>query len=176
MKKAPAILLLILILYQLVGYYSIHQFQVYRVKKEVKKLVKNNIPQEQLTTIAISISEIDRIKWVKKDKEFIFEGEMYDVVKAIKAGNTITFYCIADFKETALFAKLDDYVNDFIASNPNKRKQNSHIFGRFQFEYLLQKQIVVTPKTTSNNKLNPFSEIQAYMAFLNIESPPPKFG
>ncbi|NJO91210.1 MAG: hypothetical protein HC831_21285 [Chloroflexia bacterium] len=166
---------MVLILYQLVGYYSIHQLQLCRVRKEVKKQIKSNIPQNQLTIIQFSLFEINTINWVKKDKEFIYKGEMYDVVKVNKLNNATTFYCIADFKETRLFAKLDDFVNQFMASKLRKTKEKtSKVFSLFQFEYLLQEQSATTPQLTINNGLNPFFKIQNYLAFLDNESPPPK--
>ncbi len=175
MKKVSAILLLLLILYQLVGYYSIHHFQVYRIKKDVKKQIKNSIPQDQLTSISYTLSEIDKINWVEKDKEFIFEGVMYDVVKVKMTDSIITFFCIADFKETELFAKLDSYVNKYIASNPKQQKKSSLVFSKFQLIFLLQKQIISKPDIAKDNKLNPLFKIQNYLAFLSVESPPPKF-
>ncbi len=174
LKKIPAILLLLLILYQMVGYYSVHQLQVCQIKKEIKRKLKKNIPKDELVVISFALSESTKIPWVKKNKELIFEKKMFDVVETKRTNDSITFYCIHDFKETAIFAQLEDYVNSFMSSNPDQQKKSSQLFKRFHLEYFSSNNSKSELCNKKNNKIRPLQVIKNYTVFQMVESPPPK--
>ena len=54
----------------------------------------------------ISLSGNKEIYWEEKGKEFMFKGEMYDVVKTKTVNGKVMLYCINDKKEKAL---VDNY-------------------------------------------------------------------
>lgn len=176
MKKAPAIFLLLLIIYQLLGYYSIHQLQIYHIKKEVKKRIKKSIPNDELIKFTFALSETNKIQWVKKGKEFIFEKLMYDVVEAKIVADSINYLCIADFKETQLYAQLDSYVNNFLTTHPNKNKKAAQLIKKISLEYFVKKNGFSTLYITSKKWMNYFLSCTTYVVFQRTESPPPKFS
>jgi hypothetical protein len=47
------------------------------------------------------------IRWIRENKEFIYNQEMYDVVKTKTENGTVYYYCINDSKEKQLISDFD---------------------------------------------------------------------
>lgn len=108
-------------LFNLSGYIVIFNFYQYVVRNEIKQKIKLSVPENQLNIIKFEKNQ--KIPWVKKGKEFIYNGNMYDVVRTENINNQTIFYCILDFKETELFANLDLQVKRNIGSNTEKNQK-----------------------------------------------------
>ncbi len=92
-------------------------------RREVKKLMIAGLKDEQLTLLSFSIPEANKIlKW-KHDKEFQYQGQMYDVVKKEIRGDSIFYVCWWDHKETLLNKQLDQLVKINTGSSPHQEKQ-----------------------------------------------------
>ena len=65
------------------------------------------IDEKDLVRVEIALKDASGIAWVKKDKEFICKGELYDVVKVERSDNSNIYYCIRDSKEKQLIADFD---------------------------------------------------------------------
>lgn len=55
---------------------------------------------------------------------------MYDVVKCSMNGDTISYKCIRDAKETKLFANLDKHVQRHLYDNLQRTKEIQNIFKK----------------------------------------------
>ena len=78
--------------------------QQYEQKEAVKEKIFEQLKDEELQII--SISDHQNIYWEEDGKEFILNGEMYDVVKRKMINGKEFLYCINDKKEKAL---IDNY-------------------------------------------------------------------
>jgi hypothetical protein len=116
-----AILLLSFFFFGLWGYIGVFKLEQYKVKKEIKKALKNSIPSEELTRLSFASSDLKKIHWIKKEKEFIFRNQMFDVVRKEQAGDSIVFMCINDVQEKELYTKLEELMN----KQNDKPKDNS---------------------------------------------------
>ncbi len=63
----------------------------------------------QYKFFSFSSNEFESMK-VEED-EFIYEGKMYDIVKAVSRGAIVTVSCIYDRKETNIIAILGDFLS-----------------------------------------------------------------
>lgn len=57
------------------------------------------------------------LRW-KHSREFEYQGQMYDIVKAHESGDGIFYYCWWDYEETQLNRKLSSLVTMAWGSNP----------------------------------------------------------
>ncbi|MHC1774831.1 MAG: hypothetical protein AB9834_05385 [Lentimicrobium sp.] len=112
MKKLIAILLSLIVCYNTVGYFIVFKLRQIQIKSEVKRLIKNSVPEEQLVVFSLTPETMHEFSWIHS-KEFRYRGEMYDVVRkvAVSADKT-ELYCIHDVKESGLFSHLDRLVKD----------------------------------------------------------------
>lgn len=96
-------------------YFSVRKGQIHT---DIKQQIKQSIPESDLHIVRFASN--DSPKWLKDQKEFKYNGHLYDVVKVKKDknGNAI-YYCIDDVKEELLFAHLDNVVNNLLGDPDN---------------------------------------------------------
>jgi hypothetical protein len=120
MKKALSILITILFLYNIAGYLIVFKSFQYGIKKEIKTRIKNKINDKDLVLIKYpshpNSQQKNALRWKEKN-EFLFNGNMYDVVRQYSLNDTIYYYCINDTREKELFSNLDLQVMQNMASN-----------------------------------------------------------
>jgi hypothetical protein len=105
LRKTLIYILLLLFLFNSLGYYFIFELYKYHVKKEM----------QTRTTIGSLALTILKIPDVKRDpgfqrvekKEIRYQGSLYDVIQEVKSGRTTIFYCIHDKKEEILLATMN---------------------------------------------------------------------
>ncbi|OFZ56040.1 MAG: hypothetical protein A3D92_21270 [Bacteroidetes bacterium RIFCSPHIGHO2_02_FULL_44_7] len=106
-----------LILLYSVGYFPIYKLEQNRITSEIKKRIKQSVPEAELHLI--SFRSLQDIVWTKPGKEFILGEHMYDVVHNVSKEGRVQFLCINDVEESILFARLDDLVNRLLGSDGN---------------------------------------------------------
>jgi len=103
--------LLTLFVWQIVGFVGYFEFSHHCLKKEIKLLLKQGVPHEELVIFTFSSSEMDELIWLKKN-EFDLDGNLFDVVRRhTKKDGTVYMECISDEKEKVLFANLGENIS-----------------------------------------------------------------
>jgi hypothetical protein len=70
------------------------------------------------------------VKWIIKQKEFIYLGQMFDVISCKISGKHVFYYCINDTKEKKLVA-------DFENKNRTNNRTNQITRKIIQFHFIL---------------------------------------
>jgi len=105
-RKGGPFILFVLLVIQLIGFTAYFEVSHYLIRKEVKTLIKQGVPEEKRIIFTFSSSEIKSVQWVKKN-EFRLGNRMYDVIQSRKLNDgTTEFQCISDKQEDVLFANL----------------------------------------------------------------------
>ena len=104
LKKILTIFILIIFLFNSVGYYLLFEWNKQIIKIEVQK----NIQEQTSRLTVLKINDVENNKEFQRvdRKEFRYKGALYDILREIKTGKTTLFICFHDKKETALFAGL----------------------------------------------------------------------
>lgn len=175
MKKAISILLLGIFLFNTAGYYVFFKIAQLEIKKEIKKERKQSVNSQDLTIITFTNSETEAIHWIEKNKEFIYNNQMYDIVRRSSTENEMTFYCINDKQEKKLFEHLEEQVLKQIEHNKNSKSDSSkknadNIVKTYFFEELAMS-LFQTP--TSYNFIAYFKTYTSVDVL--ISTPPPRF-
>ena len=105
MKRIFAFALLILFLFNTIGYYFIFEIYKYRVKKEIQNAMHPGSVSVTILKI-VDIQQDPQFQRVEK-KEFRYKGALYDVIKEVRTGRTTIFYCIHDKKEEDLLSAMN---------------------------------------------------------------------
>ena len=115
LKRIFAFALLILFLFNTIGYYFIFEIYKYRVKKEIQNAIHPGSVSVTILKI-VDIQQDPQFQRVEK-KEFRYKGALYDVIKEVRSGRTTIFYCIHDKKEEDLLATMNTVnKNKFLLS------------------------------------------------------------
>ncbi|MBN8696880.1 MAG: hypothetical protein J0L87_10130 [Bacteroidetes bacterium] len=122
MKSAISFFLLTIFLFNIAGYVIVFKISQNLIRKEIKREIKMKLNESELQKIVFNKNELSTINWLKIDKEFIYDSELFDIVKTTETATTITYYCINDKQEKQLFADLDEHINQHIATNKTNKK------------------------------------------------------
>lgn len=166
MKKYISLILLIITLTTGNGYYLYFTYLQHNVQQDIKSKLEGTIPNKNLSIIVITNSNNNKIFWTRKDKEFRYEGKMFDIVKVKIKNNKTYYYCLNDVNENILVA-------NFLKNN----KRINKILLKLR-KILINKYL---PKDTLTNKISNKTNIlfciitEHYKSkTINIISPPPQ--
>lgn len=137
MRKTVAILLLLIILFQATGVFVLFKLKQAAIRQEVKARIKSGLADSETVELRFSVdskkSNETHIKWVKS-YEFIFEGQLYDVVKQKVEGSEIIYYCLQDFKESKLLKNLDKIVGNVLGTDKAQSKTKTILMFHWFFQ------------------------------------------
>ncbi len=140
MRRIVALSLLFFMPFQTAGYLFVFKLQQHEIRQEIKQQIKAGIPEGELVLFKIpkTLASKTRSFWSIPEGELHYNGKRYDVVRQETHGDTIWYYCLADEKETRLFANLDEAVKHDMNQNParqQKRERILQLFGPLFFSH-----------------------------------------
>jgi hypothetical protein len=104
MRKSLSIIFSFIFLFNIGGYYLCYRLMQFGIREGIEQQIKNGLKTEELSLVVTSINNESGISWIEKNKEFSYQGEMYDIVKTKIQGQSRYYYCINDHKEKQLIA------------------------------------------------------------------------
>lgn len=112
MKKLITLLLLSLFSFHIFGVYISFEIKEHYIKKDIKRRIKQGVPEGELAQIIYKPSNKNQFEW-KHKAEFRYNGTMYDIVRRETLNDsTQIFYCINDEQETVLFKDLEKQLEE----------------------------------------------------------------
>ncbi len=174
MKKLAIFSLLAIFVFNSIGYYIVFKVSQSEAKEEIRTSIKLGLPTKELTAIAFDKSSIGKIHWVEKNKEFLYNDKLYDIVKTTDSKNSMIFYCISDEKEEALFANLDEHIKVQLASNDNKNNSTSKKLSNHVVKIYFNHSSDICFYSNDINYLFSIPKINYLSAILETISPPPE--
>jgi hypothetical protein len=128
-------------LFQAAGHFFVFKILQHEIRREIKQQIKAGVPEAELVLLKIPRNLEEKNNPIFQrihEREFRYGGDMYDIVRQETNGDTTWYYCLADEKETLLFANLDELVKQDMAGNPQHRKQIDELlrlFGALYFSH-----------------------------------------
>lgn len=120
MRRIISLLVILIALWQIVGFFSYFEWEKFQLRQEIKEVIAQTSTKKELCELEFTFKEMKNLTWFES-REFKFQGRMYDVVKRIPTKNGVRFVCVNDSKEASLYAKLDQST----FANLNGSSQNS---------------------------------------------------
>ncbi|MHB1278563.1 MAG: hypothetical protein ACYC1Q_09195 [Bacteroidia bacterium] len=120
MRKHLSFLLLLVILFNMTGIFIVFKVHQTQVRREIKHKIKAGIPESDLHSFSFSTEDYAQLDWERKDIEFQWNGEMYDIVKSGIITDSIHLLCVNDKQEKTLFAKLDELIQRKMEQESNQ--------------------------------------------------------
>ena len=166
MKQTFSILLLLIFLFTISGYYWYFSFKQHLIKEEIEREIIQGMKEEDLTELVLPDNNHNGFFWIKKNKEFMYRGDMYDVVKIFKKSQNIHYICFRDKKEEKL---LDEYKKEN-QSRKDTEKKVKWVWGLKFFKQTSTKLHI----SISVNMFYPILVTNFKSHPISIPSPPPK--
>ncbi|MCY7292197.1 MAG: hypothetical protein LH615_08440 [Ferruginibacter sp.] len=99
-----------------IGYYAIMRYMQEEHKEFIKAQIHDKLKDDEMQIISLNDNE-GKIYWQEEGKEFLLNGELYDVVKIkTDTGKTI-IYCVNDSREK-------DLVNAYHSNTKNNSSKD----------------------------------------------------
>lgn len=113
------------------------------------------------------------LAWVKKDKEFHWRGDLFDVIRIDSLDNSVTVTCYNDKKESNIERKITELSDHLNPNTPFKKDLLLKVMRLMTSTYLLSGQPLPHVYSSPDN-------LMAMLIFLydpiytSVPSPPPR--
>lgn len=175
MKKILAIFIVVLLLFNSMGYYIVFKATQYAIKKEIKNIIKQGVPEKDLSLIKVAVDDVQKqavLEWLDK-KEFRYHGQMFDVVRYYTCNDTTYYYCINDKQEEKLFSKLDNLIEHHSKKTDATRSKARGIYKNIIRDVVFNKK--TPPNFVSRHLLFSLAQVKIPSFFSkDIPTPPPE--
>ena len=160
-------------LWQIVGFLSYFKITQIKIRKEIKQVIKHNIPSNQLKVLYFSKEEEKQLIWIKSH-EFKYNGRLYDVIKRTTNSEGVMFQCIDDRQETKLFERLSQATS----YNLGHRSDNNPLSQWMRFSqtfFLLENTASSVNSYLCNKEEHIFNFQQLHTEWCKLpQAPPPR--
>lgn len=168
MRKAISILLILSLVLPVTGIFLHYQVNQKQIRKEVKHRMLTGIDRDQLERLAFHHQETAQLTW-KHSREFVFQGQFYDIVETHSTTDSIIYYCWWDNDETVLHQQLDALLASLMQRDPEQQQKQTRISDFFKSLYCEQA-IALAAKPVASQSISFPDNI--YSIYLRDDSPP----
>lgn len=122
-RQLTGILLFLCFAAPLATHHLALRYQQRLLRREIKRKMMAGIDKEALVVLRFSAADQQQqLRW-EHDREFAYQGEMYDVVYRRTTGDTTTFWLWWDHEETRLNRQLDRWAVLALAGSPRQQEK-----------------------------------------------------
>jgi hypothetical protein len=174
MKKVSAVLIALLFLFNIMGYYFVFSYNQNLVRIEMKRCIKAGYFADSYIVLKISNPSINPdFKRIDKG-EFRYKDKLYDIVSETKTGNITTFRCINDKNEEKLLAGFHHTFELASSQNNPAKARHAQAMLYHVIKLALPENHLKTPSIvpTEISFINPIHLLSS--VFYSPASPPPK--
>lgn len=123
----------------MVYYFAGYRIVYYLLTKNAKTIASAEISNRhtKLETLVFNKTNFAAIKWTEENKEFSYEGQLYDVAGITKTSEGVSIDVYADKNETQWVKALDNFVKQLFPADHSKNSKNlESIIAACQTDYL----------------------------------------
>lgn len=183
MKKVISILLLVIFLFNICGFYIVFNVIEHDNRIAMNTLIRGNksVAAKGISILKIkessAIGQSREVEYVREN-EIRYKGNLYDIIEVKSAGDFVYYYCISDKKEEKLKKALCNYVEGNILDS---RSKSSNTKGHDRFlknvikDYILSQNSVCCI-TESVFSYSPEVQHSYKSVYSKIFHPPPRLS
>lgn len=140
MRSVAARALIFIMLLQAAGYLFVFEIQKLEIRREIKLRIKAGVPEAELVLVKVSAGQVPPALQRIRADEFRIAGKRYDIVWQKSHGGTVWYYCLADEKETQLFANLEELVKREMSQNARQQQRRERLLSLFTLLFFCSKE------------------------------------
>lgn len=105
-------------------------------RKEIHSVLRTMKQPADLVLLKFTTKEtLEKLRW-EHDREFEYNGQMYDIVEATASGDTVIYLCYPDHKETRINKELGKSLARATGQDPSRKSQNDRLTEVFKLTFL----------------------------------------
>lgn len=155
------------------GFIFYYLIEKEEVKEEAFKEIAGLESQKRIETICLSLSDTNGTSFFQRinNREIRYEGKMYDVVREVKDGSKIIFYCVHDVKEDKL---EKEFSSNLGKSSDTKNTTNAQMQFNHQIQFVELIKNLEIESPTRKNIYQAFHKRSYALKDFKTITPPPK--
>ncbi len=180
LKRTLSILFITILLFEIIfvpaAYFLLRRIISNKARIEIENIQTFNYPEEQ-KLLTFHLNDLDNnpdLQFIHS-KEFRFQGEMYDIISKKKHGDSITYHCYHDVRETRLIAAVENIVRESIGivySSEGKSFRQLNI--KSQADQFISITEIKNNEFFQQIEYNNFS-CKTLQNHIEVPNPPPKY-
>jgi hypothetical protein len=143
----------------------------HEARKEIRKEIRSRISKEYLTRICIPVSNKTAIRWIKENKEFVYNQDLYDIVSIEVKNDAVVYYCINDLKEKQIIKDFEKISKNKVNAPSSKTQLNINLLLILFFQ---------SPENSYSDVPKEFRFPELFHFYISaikdILSPPPEYS
>ncbi|MCB0549131.1 MAG: hypothetical protein KDD19_16250 [Phaeodactylibacter sp.] len=120
-------------------------WQKYQVKEAVKMELLAGMDASELTELKFSKADVETLLDWEEEREFEYQGQMYDVVGTSIEGDSIRYICYRDHAESRLKKELQRLLCQPLKDDPATAGNTQRLINFFQSLFFLESAAWVFP-------------------------------
>lgn len=172
MKKAVSYLLLLSFIIPFWGAFSVLLYQKNQHRIEIKQKIKAGLIPEELTLLTFSKADAETLLHWQHNKEFEFNGQMYDVVERGQSGDSLWFLSYWDHHETKIKRSLDRLISTSTKPIVHDRSASSLAYLQLKVSFI-EEILAFEGNNDYKNILNPAYFVSNFNAEIDSPLTPP---
>ncbi|MGP8214317.1 MAG: hypothetical protein ACLQQ4_02005 [Bacteroidia bacterium] len=146
MKKLSAIFLTLTFMLYLGGLQLMYWVKIDNAKHEAAMFIGKHINASNAKDFVFTSSQYSSLEWLEKNKEFIFEGQRYDITTIEYSSSGVKVSCYSDNEETELAKEFQQLANKLFSSHQQSNGSDNDVFSKITKEYLPLSLIFLQPR------------------------------
>ena len=142
----------------------------FRQKYIIYKM-KERLEQGSIKTVSVDVVSI---RWVRKNKEVLIAGKLFDVKSFCVEGDKINLTGLYDSDEDSLKEELENFTLQKARNNSRRGRRVLSVLLAPLY-YHRTDQVNYSLWNSLNHTFNPFPDKKIPVIYLSIVSPPPRF-
>lgn len=114
--------------------YLILKVKQHHLREEIKLNILQGIDPGELMEFTFSFDEIQELEW-EHEREFMYQGQSYDVVEKIPSAHGITYRVWWDKAETKIKTQLNALVDKALNGDPSQKENRQKLDQLFKTLY-----------------------------------------
>jgi hypothetical protein len=147
--------------------------QKHAIKEGVEARLRQGMEAADLTVLAFSKKEAAQVLEWEHEREFEYQGEMYDVVQTESRGDSLFYTCFHDHAETALNRQLDQWLAQWLRHSPAQQQQGERLLCFFRSLFFMPT-ATLNPVAFGENRQLFYYQMPAGQAAEPLSTPPPE--
>lgn len=174
MRQVITVLFICSLSVPFLGVFGWLSVEKYKLRKKVKHTIMEHVSNDELVSFTFKISDTSKLLRWEHDREFEYEGEMYDVVRRVYNYDQVTYHLWWDSKETELNQKLDNLTAALMNNSPSKERSTQQL-SLFVSNLFLEELPCMEYPEIFEETTDKFYFSNSYISnCLSIPSPPPR--
>lgn len=107
----------------------------YFLQQDIQAKILGGLEEKELVELKFSMDEAKKQLHWEHQGEFEYQEQMYDVVEVRQQGDSISYICLMDHRETFLNKQLDKLIAQALGQHPFQKENHQKITDFFKSLY-----------------------------------------